>query len=392
MADASNSATATVNPVSGPAASSNSSGAGRGTKRSPKKTVKKSGGHPILEPKVPAAKNRVAKRPAARRAPPIPTAANNDLLAEAQRETDHFLANPPLATSSNSITVASFSWPRVPVPPPRPAKDVFPVLPEASNPIDRAIFARLAECWDEESGAWTEAMQRSLLENLPRARVTRSTATFANHYIARTLRQGGGAVPSWGQFVVLRVMFGPAACFRQSWADELGKRYPIARQDAWDAVVPDDLKVVRRVLDGEDGMPVPRRRKVSIMTLRKEYTRKRSGGAKKGNREATKEKEKEDEGGEIWANQGLLTPESEGLGSGESRGTGGEVVEVSEAAWMQAASTASSMDPRDVIEKMKGKYHALNEEIKALEKSKEEIRSWLVAYTKMVELVKDEDF
>ncbi|KAL7948808.1 hypothetical protein V8C42DRAFT_312390 [Trichoderma barbatum] len=50
--------------------------------------------------------------------------------------------------------------------------------------------------------------------------------------------------PSWGHFVVLRVMFGASQCARQSWWEEFKGKYERAAEDAPPGVVPRDIDEV----------------------------------------------------------------------------------------------------------------------------------------------------
>ncbi|KAJ6786673.1 hypothetical protein PWT90_08542 [Aphanocladium album] len=213
-------------------------------------------------------------------------------------------------------------------------------------------------------------MQQSVLDTLPRARVTRSTANFGNHYLSRAAREGSQAV-TWGQFIALRAMFGPAVCFRYEWAGRLAERYPLAREDAYEGVIPDKV-TVQDVLDGKAGMPVARRRKVSIMTLAPERSRKRGPtGKRKANAEA--EAEREDWLADLKREESMAAEEG-----GED-----EVGKVGEDVWNEAAASAGRMDPAAAIAKMKEKYRAQEAEVKRLRASNDGIRRALMAFTNM---------
>ncbi|ATY63175.1 hypothetical protein A9K55_008439 [Cordyceps militaris] len=323
----------------------------------------------------PAAKNRVAK-PA--RARPKTFSRKMSLIAEAESETAAFAAD-----GDGLVWTAPMPDGRIPAP--RPSEDVFPRLPDDANPIDRATFERLALVWAEEAGRWTEDMQRSLLHNLPRARVTKSTATFSNHYISRTVRVSG-VVPTWGQFLALRVMFGPAVCFREQWAVEFARRYPLALEDAYDGVVPDTAHEVRNILDGKIGMPVVSRRKITIRELAKDRkrTRKRRPAAAAASQSQAAPGKKDDD----WAEE--EEAEVVRMVAGRQPPKKDEVDEVAEDAWNEAAASAASMDPNTVIAKLRKRYCDQMAQIQRLRKDNDEIRKSLDAFNNMAAKVKDE--
>lgn len=340
------------------------------------------------------AQSRVAKPRTARPAGKPRQRQKTSVIGEAQREAAAFKARSEAAGSNGGsddvplLAIAAFADAQNPPPPPLPAEAVFSVLPEGANPIDRAVFVRLKECWEAEAGRWNEEMQRSFLENLCRARVTRSTAVFTNHYLPRTLRLNK-LVPTWGQFMVMRAMYGPAVCFRQKWALEFAARYPLAKEDAWEGVVPEDRDTIRGVLDGTMGMPTPRKRKISIMTLSKE--RRRLGRVIK--RESMLDEADSGGGGGLLLN-GLIQTEISG-GKPEVGSNGdGDVMEVDGDTWnkaKEAAKVAMTMDPKDVILRMENKYKTQQEQVKMLQaqidgllESNAGIRRWVSEYTQVL--------
>lgn len=333
-------------------------------------------------------KNGIAKKTPSKKAPskvkPEP-AAHALALAAAP----HVAHNTPNNTNNtNSSTGSSSTFRDRPPPPPQPARDVFPLLPATANPIDEAIFAALASAWDDEAGGWTPEMRDSFLETLPLARVTRTTAVITNHNISRRLRDGGGrGRAAWGQFMALRVMFGPAACFRQPWAADLGRRYPLALEDAWEGVVPGNPAAI---LDGVAGMPARGlRRMCSVRELDGEKRRRsRRGGGSAGK-----------SGGESAGGGGGGASGSGGVsGSGGLlfgiSGTGLEMdnapkqedtVEIDESAWREARDAAAAgMSPEDVVARLEERYKKQERQIKTLRESNEEIRRSVVQYTKML--------
>ncbi|OAQ98587.1 hypothetical protein LLEC1_08189, partial [Akanthomyces lecanii] len=239
----------------------------------------------------------------------------------------------------------------------------------------RAVFAQLALVWNEEAGRWTEAMQRSVLDILPRARVTKSTASLSNQYVCRMVRQNyteSGHIPTWGQFVVMRSMFGPAACFRFKWAVEFVKRYPLAREDAYEGVVPLQRQLVKDILEGKAGMPVARKTKEDVMQLEREKTRKRTPkpvGVKKQNHEAS---------------AGLLTQLK--MEADEED----ETVTVDEDVWNEAAASAGRINPGMWLAKQRQAYAEKEAQIKKLQKDMREICKSLDAFKRMADVVMKE--
>lgn len=257
-------------------------------------------------------------------------------------------------------------------PPPLPADDVFAKLPDDANPIDRAIFAQLALVWNEDAERWTEAMRRSFLDILPRARVTKSTATLGNQYVCRMVRENyaeSGAIPTWGQFVVIRSMLGPAVCFRFKWAADFVKRYPLAREDSYEGVVPSQRQVVKDVMEGKAGMPLARNRKEGIMQLGRERTRRtkpRAAGVKK---------ERSEVGAAFSAD---LKTEAEGED---------ETVKVDEDVWNEVAASAGRMDPAMWLAKQRRMYADKQALVMELQEDMRDIRKSLEAFKRMADVV-----
>ncbi|KAF3062758.1 hypothetical protein CFAM422_010552 [Trichoderma lentiforme] len=119
------------------------------------------------------------------------------------------------------------------------------VIPPYSgyNIIDWHIYNRLTSLWKTESQSWSESERRDFVEWVPRARVTERENSMLDHPLAEHMRCNA---PSWGHFVILRVMFGASQCARQSWWDEFKGRYERAGEDAPPGVVPRDVDEVLR--------------------------------------------------------------------------------------------------------------------------------------------------
>lgn len=338
----------------------------------------------------PAARKRVAKPGATTRTGTKAPGRQLDLIAAAARADAAFGPDGPdnnnNSGSSSSggggpaVSVSAFSAPREPRPPPQPAAEVFSLLPPGHNPIDRTIFDRLALVWNEEASHWTTEMQQSVLANLPRARVTRSTATFANHYVSRTVQQRG-LVPSWGQFIVMRTMFGPARCFRTKWAAALAQRYPMTRYDAYEGVVPTEPQVIRDVLDGKVAMPTPGRRMESVVTLSKERTRRR--GPKRKTSKAKKEEPADDEELDVKRKReeeerGREEFKMAAAAAAEEDEDDDEMPTVKEETWMATAAAAAALDPTRTVAQMRKKYYAQVAEMKRLRESNAQIQQHIL--------------
>ncbi|PKK49323.1 hypothetical protein CI102_5395 [Trichoderma harzianum] len=120
------------------------------------------------------------------------------------------------------------------------------ILPPYSgyNIIDWHIYSRLTSLWKTESQSWSEGERRDFVEWVPRARVTERENSMLDHPLAEYMRCNA---PSWGHFVILRVMFGASQCARQSWWMEFKGRYEKrAGEDAPPGVVPRDVDEVLR--------------------------------------------------------------------------------------------------------------------------------------------------
>ncbi|KAL6819164.1 hypothetical protein V8C40DRAFT_281507 [Trichoderma camerunense] len=112
------------------------------------------------------------------------------------------------------------------------------------NIVDWHIYNRLTSLWKTESQSWSENERRNFVEWVPKARVTERENSMLDHPLAEYMRCNA---PSWGHFVILRVMFGASQCARQSWWAEFKGRYEKrAGEDAPPGVVPRDVDEVLR--------------------------------------------------------------------------------------------------------------------------------------------------
>ncbi|KAL7936528.1 hypothetical protein V8C35DRAFT_332854 [Trichoderma chlorosporum] len=89
-----------------------------------------------------------------------------------------------------------------------------------------------------EARSWSEGERRDFVEWVPGARVTERENSMLDHPLAEHMRCNR---PSWGHFVILRVMFGASQCARQSWWAGFKEEYERAVEDAPPGVVPRDV-------------------------------------------------------------------------------------------------------------------------------------------------------
>ncbi|KAL7953043.1 hypothetical protein V8C34DRAFT_318534 [Trichoderma compactum] len=111
------------------------------------------------------------------------------------------------------------------------------------NIVDWHIYSRLTTLWKTELPSWSEGERRDFVEWVSRARVTERENSMLDHPLAEHMRCNA---PSWGHFVILRVMFGASQCARQSWWAEFKGRHSRAGEDAPPGVVPRDVDEVLR--------------------------------------------------------------------------------------------------------------------------------------------------
>lgn len=316
-----------------------------------------------------------AKKAAAQTLPKPTTEAETD-----KKETPPPTPKPPTQAEKEA------SPPAAPPPPPEKAISFFPVLPQESNPIDEVILQRLAECWDEEASRWTLEMRESFIDNIPRARVTRATAQFANHSLSKAVRLSN-EIPTWGQWMILRIMFGPGMCSRQKWFKAFAAAFPLAREPAYDGVVP--VNAVD-VLDGVAMMPLQRKRKsASVWQLEPQRSRNRvpkdvtaliygSGGALGLTKRARS----------VLATDGVS--DGGGVGVKLEEGAEGEEKEEMEERWKRARTAvkaASKVTPRAAIRQLEQRYREQEMQIRGLRESNGAIRRALDGYIEMLRLV-----
>lgn len=239
----------------------------------------------------------------------------------------------------------------------QPSAEKFPELPDEANPIDKAIFQRLAELWDEEAMQWTNEMRESLMTHLPRARVTKSTSGMSNHNLSKLLRQGQ-MEPDWGSFVILRVMFGPTSCFHQKWFAKLTKQYPQATEPACDGVIPSNFA---EVLSGKAEFVAPSKTKRKINQLGPEKSR--PGG----------KRIKTDADGDAYIAKIML-------GGANDDGKGIALPSQVTEAFKDTFEAVDRFNPQDTIQSLKKQYNDQMNQIQSLEKSNARIMEALSQY------------
>ncbi|KAK3187545.1 hypothetical protein K4F52_003603 [Lecanicillium sp. MT-2017a] len=319
-----------------------------------------------------------AKKAAAQTLPKPTTEAETD-----KKETPPPPPKPPTQAEKEAAP------PPAPPPPLEKAISFFPVLPQESNPIDEVILQRLAECWDEEASRWTLEMRESFIDNIPRARVTRATAQFANHSLSKAVRLSN-EIPTWGQWMILRIMFGPGMCSRQKWFKAFAAAFPLAREPAYDGVVP--VNAVD-VLDGVAMMPLQRKRKsASVWQLEPQRSRNRvpkdvtaliygSGGALGLTKRVRS----------VLATDGVS--DGGGVDIKLEEGAEGEDKEEMEERWKRARTAvkaASKVTPRAAIRQLEQRYREQEMQIRGLRESNGGIRRALDGYLDLLRLVSAE--
>lgn len=229
------------------------------------------------------------------------------------------------------------------------AKDFFPAEPPLNDEINRALFQRLAECWDEQAENWTDEMRNSLWDQLGKSRVTRSTAVITTHLFHRNMITGA-TEPSWGSFVVLRELFGYSDCRRQRWWEKLVARYPAASEPPfYTGVVP---KNYEDVFNGKVQYEIPD--KVAVRCDEEQRKGKRTRYSTAVGYDSFKaEQPKDDEPTGATGKTESLSIKRPKLSSSE------DLVDL------------SSLAPRDAISRLQARQKELNDEINSL-KSKEE--------------------
>ncbi|OAA73537.1 hypothetical protein ISF_00438 [Cordyceps fumosorosea ARSEF 2679] len=285
------------------------------------------------------------------------------------------------------------------------AGDILPQLPDDANAIDRAIFERLQLVWKEEASGWTEEMRQSLRSSMFRARVTRTTVKPSSHCTIRRLRRGK-EVPTWGEFVVLRTMFGAGVCFGEPWAEALAERHPLAREDAYGGVVPAQPRVATDVLDGKVGLRPASLRRISVRTLGPEksrvYKRRVGSGpmATTVTRKMKKDEAKQDDTGSeddgggkgrgLWQGQQQQQQKKEKKKRADEKPRGNGMPAASGIAGDEAAVSAGRIGLNAVIATLRQCSHDQEEQINRLRASNELIRKSLLDLNAMAEQVRDD--
>lgn len=204
---------------------------------------------------------------------------------------------------------------------------------------------------------------------------------FTNHKLAKQLRVSGEQ-PSWGQWMVLRVMFGPGTCSRQKWYRGFAEAFPLAKEPAYDGVVP---ATAVDVLDGKALMPLQRKRKTAVWQLQRQRTR------------ITKPKEAT----RVSAAAAAVAKKEGGGDQGDSGGVQVKVEqdededsqEAAEKRWKRAriaVKGASKMTPGMAIRKLEQRFKVQDAQIQVLRESNAKIRRAVDGYLEMVGLLDGE--
>ncbi|KAL7944826.1 hypothetical protein V8C42DRAFT_326030 [Trichoderma barbatum] len=114
---------------------------------------------------------------------------------------------------------------------------VFPRVYGNPNAITRHVRMRLVQSYLAERHTWTAGMQTEFRRYARKMRYTVSPTTcrISAHVICKDANKHGA---TWIHFWILRVMFGPIACSRQSWFADLAKQHPWMLNEADEGVVP----------------------------------------------------------------------------------------------------------------------------------------------------------
>lgn len=326
------------------------------------KTTTKTRAKPKPKPRAKKPKEpKAPKTPTARRAPAKkrgPAKKQGDATSEMEDSNSPAQAPPVTVEQPSSMVQEGASVFR-------PSAEKFPELPDEANPIDKAIFQRLAEYWDEEAMQWTDEMRASLMTHLPRARVTKSTYAMSNHNLSKLLRQGL-MEPDWGSFVILRVMFGPTSCFHQKWFAKLAQRYPQATEPACDGVIPSNFA---DVLSGKAEFVAPSKTKRKINQLGPDKSRPGGKRIKTG------------ADGEAYIAKIMLGGANE---DGKSIPLPSEVME----AFKDTIEVVDRFNPQDTIQLLKKQYNDQMNQIRVLEKSNSQIMDALNQYRAYVGMLR----
>ncbi|KAL7922657.1 hypothetical protein ACQKWADRAFT_326631 [Trichoderma austrokoningii] len=108
---------------------------------------------------------------------------------------------------------------------------------ESDNVLTRAIHRQLIARYTRESPTWSPQMRSDMLAESKTLdySVLNSTGVIGGHILHKRLK----AKVTWPRFWTLRVLFGPAACARQTWFPEVLERFPdFALKSGYTGMVP----------------------------------------------------------------------------------------------------------------------------------------------------------
>ncbi|KAK1246889.1 hypothetical protein MKX08_000691 [Trichoderma sp. CBMAI-0020] len=114
---------------------------------------------------------------------------------------------------------------------------------DRDNVITHAIYRQLIKRYVEEHETWDSQMRSDMLVESKTLdyRIFNSRGAMHSHILHKRMKQK----VTWPRFWTLRVMFGPAACARQTWFPEVLKRFPdFASKSAYTGVVPPNIEEV----------------------------------------------------------------------------------------------------------------------------------------------------
>lgn len=247
------------------------------------------------------------------------------------------------------------------------AKDFFPDDPPVNDKINRALYQRLAECWDEQAKSWTEEMRTSFWDQLGTVRVNKSSALITTHPLHRGMITGA-TEPNWGAFVVLRELFGFTECRRTRWWETLVTKYPVASQPPfYNGIVP---KNYEDVFSGKVQYEMPEKVPVRCDEQPKKGKRSRYSAAAAYNSckaKVTQDAELTDATGGIE----LPSIKRQRLSSSE------DMIDL------------SSLAPRDAISKLRARHKELNGEIISLKSKCESTLKMIAWYEGQLNTMKD---
>lgn len=127
---------------------------------------------------------------------------------------------------------------------------------DRDNVVTHAVYRQLVERYIQDNETWDSQMRSDMLvesEDL-NYRISISKGVISSHKLHTRIKQK----VTWPRFWMLRVMFGPAACARQTWFPEVLKRFPdFASKPAYTGVVPPNLEEVLELDEWVPPVPTP---------------------------------------------------------------------------------------------------------------------------------------